>query len=267
MEANIGAVGAATIAALVSLLGLIIGKEQKTSEFRQAWVDALRSEIVEYSSSIRILRDKLVVDYKTYNDKLSSTGEVYQRLNKASYAIKLRVNPEEALAKDLLSAMGKFEALARDDSKFTLNNINPIDDEFNTTAKLLLKQEWNTVKRGEETFRAAKAVTAIIFILLVGLILKLIFFDDPDRGLVTLPVLSEESTNWEVCAERAGTRLSSSSASPAEVAEAVTTACADAIAHTIKESPVTDKARLARDVLRSAENTAFLAVIEARAQP
>lgn len=41
----IGAIGAALIAATVSLLGLIISKEQKTSEFRQAWIDALRSDL------------------------------------------------------------------------------------------------------------------------------------------------------------------------------------------------------------------------------
>lgn len=44
-DLSVGAVGAAMIAAFVSFLGLIIGKEQKTSEFRQAWIDALRSEL------------------------------------------------------------------------------------------------------------------------------------------------------------------------------------------------------------------------------
>ena len=44
-DVAIGAVVAALIAAIVSLLGLIISKEQKTSEFRQAWIDALRSDL------------------------------------------------------------------------------------------------------------------------------------------------------------------------------------------------------------------------------
>lgn len=38
---SIGAVGAAIIAGFFSIVSLIIGKEQKTSEFRQAWIDAL----------------------------------------------------------------------------------------------------------------------------------------------------------------------------------------------------------------------------------
>ena len=37
----IGAIAAALIAGLISLLGLIISKEQKVSDFRQAWIDAL----------------------------------------------------------------------------------------------------------------------------------------------------------------------------------------------------------------------------------
>ena len=42
----VGAVVAALIAGTVSLLGLIISKEQKTSEFRQAWIDALRNDLI-----------------------------------------------------------------------------------------------------------------------------------------------------------------------------------------------------------------------------
>ena len=44
-DVAIGAIAAALIAGLISLLGLIISKEQKTSEFRQAWIDGLRSEL------------------------------------------------------------------------------------------------------------------------------------------------------------------------------------------------------------------------------
>lgn len=42
-----GTIIAAIIAAVISLLGLLISKENKVSEFRQAWIDALREEIAE----------------------------------------------------------------------------------------------------------------------------------------------------------------------------------------------------------------------------
>jgi hypothetical protein len=35
----------AWVAGAFSLLGLLISKEQKVSEFRQAWIDALRADI------------------------------------------------------------------------------------------------------------------------------------------------------------------------------------------------------------------------------
>lgn len=41
----VGAVLAATIAGGMSFLGSVFSKDQKTSEFRQAWIDGLRSEI------------------------------------------------------------------------------------------------------------------------------------------------------------------------------------------------------------------------------
>lgn len=62
-DISIGAIGAALIAGIVSLLGLIISKEQKTSEFRQTWVDSLRSEITSYLTSFNAIADALLVTY------------------------------------------------------------------------------------------------------------------------------------------------------------------------------------------------------------
>jgi hypothetical protein len=41
----IGAIAAALIAGLIFLLSLVISKEQKISDFRQEWINSLRSEI------------------------------------------------------------------------------------------------------------------------------------------------------------------------------------------------------------------------------
>ena len=58
-DISVGAVGAAIIAGLVSLFGLIIGKEQKVSEFRQAWIDDLRKCLVAYLVNINAISDAL----------------------------------------------------------------------------------------------------------------------------------------------------------------------------------------------------------------
>jgi hypothetical protein len=56
-DAAIGATVAALIAGTVSLLGLIISKEQKTSEFRHAWIDALRSDLTAFLTQINAIHD------------------------------------------------------------------------------------------------------------------------------------------------------------------------------------------------------------------
>ncbi|MBS3927686.1 MAG: hypothetical protein KGZ65_03740 [Sphingomonadales bacterium] len=48
----IGPIIAAIIGAVVTLASLIISKESKLSEFRQAWIDSLRQEIADLLSNI-----------------------------------------------------------------------------------------------------------------------------------------------------------------------------------------------------------------------
>jgi len=48
----IGPIIAAIIGAVVTLASLIISKESKLSEFRQAWIDSLRQEIADFLSNI-----------------------------------------------------------------------------------------------------------------------------------------------------------------------------------------------------------------------
>ena len=44
----VGVILAALIGGFFSLISLIISKEQKTSEFRQQWIDSLRQEISDH---------------------------------------------------------------------------------------------------------------------------------------------------------------------------------------------------------------------------
>ena len=170
-DINIGAVGAAIIAGLVSLLGLIIGKEQKVSEFRQAWIDELRKCIVSYLVNINAISDSL---------RLKKTGQTidakdviahYKLLNEASHGIKLRVNAAEKPAKALLMAMERFEGIASDNGSLTPEKIRTVEQEFLLTSRDLLKFEWNRVKRGEKTFVWTKIVLAVAVLSMVGILI------------------------------------------------------------------------------------------------
>lgn len=163
-DISIGAGGAALIAGVVSLLGLIISKEQKTSEFRQAWVDALRSEITAYLTSFNAIADAVGVTYKDHAEKVKALAPLYSQLNQASFAITLRVNPDESRSKAVLACMKRFQQLTANDSNMVPAKIRPIELDFLNASKELLKYEWKRVKRGELTFIVTKVLAAIVVI-------------------------------------------------------------------------------------------------------
>lgn len=169
-EISIGAVGAATIAGLVSMLGLIIGKEQKVSEFRQIWIDQLRKCFVDYLVSINAVCDILRLKKSGKDFDNAALLENYKLLNEASHGITLRINDEEEPAKALLAAMNEFECLASDNSLLTPEKIRSVESRFVRASKVLLKFEWKRVKKGESIFVWTKRIILMVIVLLLGLL-------------------------------------------------------------------------------------------------
>ena len=171
-DIGIGAVGAAIIAGLVSLLGLIIGKEQKVSEFRQAWIDELRKCLVAYLVNINAIADTVRVSIAK-KTPIGDLSENYKHLNEAHHGIILRVNDDEAPSKSLITSMNEFEDIASKNATLTVDNIRAAESKFLSASKTLLKFEWKRVKRGEKTYYITKyivialiAVMSIIFTML-----------------------------------------------------------------------------------------------------
>ncbi|MBX5103029.1 hypothetical protein HJB52_14225 [Rhizobium lentis] len=164
---TIGAVGAAVIAGLVSLLGLIIGKEQKVSEFRQAWIDELRKCLVAYLVNINAVAD--TVRLKKAGTPLDNSALLgsYKLLNEASHGIKLRINSAEAPAQALLKSMAEFDRLAGDNASLTPDKIRDVETRFTQAAKELLKFEWNRVKQGEKIFIWTKRIVSVTTVVMI----------------------------------------------------------------------------------------------------
>jgi len=155
-DTAIGAILAALIAGVVSLLGLIISKEQKVSEFRQAWIDALRAELSVYLVNVNSISDATKLNYATVSEKLTALAPAYSLLNAATFNIVLRLNPKEGYSEKLFESMGDFSDLLEDISRLTPENIRPIEERFLERAQAVLRYEWGRVKKGELTFRIAK---------------------------------------------------------------------------------------------------------------
>jgi hypothetical protein len=190
----LGAVLVALIAGVVSLVGLIISKEQKLSEFREQWIDSLRSEIsslVSHAMMInaychmflkkinkehqegKIGEDEYQLKLKQFYD---DSYEDYAGMNAVSAKIKLRLNRTEPEAGDLLRKMKDLEDLFNTGPvNIDGEKIPALVSEIEQVSVPLLKNEWKRVKDGEPTYRLAKRLCLIISsVLAVALVAMII---------------------------------------------------------------------------------------------
>src|SRR5665647_752957 len=105
----------ALIAGLISFVNLTLNKEQKTSEFRQAWIDGLRDDLAQFLSAIRAVaraEEAFYMHGKNFaNTNFPASAEqVNERRQIAMetlYRIKLRLNTDEPEHKELLRLLNR----------------------------------------------------------------------------------------------------------------------------------------------------------------
>lgn len=163
-DAALGAIGAAAIAGTITFIGLIISKEQKISDFRQTWIDALRADLAVFLTHINAIHDAMNTKYSDDSKKIEKLSSLYIALNTANFNILLRIAPKDHLSRNLLSVMEGFNLIARDETSFTVQNIRHFETQLLTACHELLGAEWKRVKAGEATFRAAKIAAAILIL-------------------------------------------------------------------------------------------------------
>jgi hypothetical protein len=157
-------------------------KEQKVSEFRQAWIDDLRKCLVAYLVNINAISDALRLQKAGPQIDNSTLITSYKSLNEASHGIILRINAEEAAAKPLLKSMSDFEALAKTNVNLNPDQIRAIELRFIDASRNLLKFEWKRVKRGESTFIWTNQVVACSIAVMVALLAYLWATRDRDSN-------------------------------------------------------------------------------------
>lgn len=171
---SLGTVIAALIAAAISLVGLLISKDLKTTEFRQAWIDKLRDDVAEFLSyhammvyQIRLKDPEKNNNREFQNETFSGLKEEIVKMERVHASILLRLNPHEH--GHIINKLNVIKELYK--TKDILNS-QVMDVHENELLELFqkdLKKEWNRVKSGELAFRLAKyaAVALIVFGLLV----------------------------------------------------------------------------------------------------
>lgn len=172
---TLGAICAALIAATVSMVGLILSKEQKTSEFRQEWINKLREEIALYVSNVSAISDQIKINFEDNNEKLKYLSPFYSSINQASNAIRLRLNPEEEQSQIIIGIMEELERASQSDYQFASREIQEIEERLIKALQKLLKSEWVRVREGEQTFVLAKRSALGISFILVCLFAFAVF--------------------------------------------------------------------------------------------
>ncbi|MDB5869280.1 MAG: hypothetical protein JWP96_1612 [Polaromonas sp.] len=174
--AAIATVVAALIASAISFVNLILNKEQKTSEFRQAWIDALREDLATFFASTRAFA-RATQEAQAFKDRSEAhapfamteqkISDLRYQVAETRYRIQLRLNPKEGEHIELLRLMqGAITKLqeALHGSSSTENALKAVETAA-AYAPQILKSEWERVKKGELPFRLARNwVAPLIFI-------------------------------------------------------------------------------------------------------
>ena len=185
--APIATVVAALITALISFVNLTLSKEQKTSEFRQAWIDGLREELATFFSSARALcrtmqearspncNDEDVKNFRFSNDQI---GKMRLDGADALYRVKLRLNKNEAEHQELLRLLVAATNIQNQINIEKGHDYTEALDAIERAAGYsqdILKNEWERVKKGEKSFQIAKnrvmPAIMVISIIFIGVLL------------------------------------------------------------------------------------------------
>jgi hypothetical protein len=162
----LGPITAAIIAGSISFIITVLSKDQKTSEFRQAWIDSLREDISEllanFSLTIEVVSRKSkygATEEEIFEYALSRQNEI-AKMHQLSIKIRLRLNPNEH--QTILGFLDKLE-----NNNWTPEKTKEADKlivSFTTESQSILKKEWSRVKSGETSFRAVKWASLSTFV-------------------------------------------------------------------------------------------------------
>lgn len=148
-----GPVAAALIAGFISFVVTVLAKDQKTSEFRQAWIDGLRADVSEFAGtayamvSVLKLKQNLGQDTTQY---VLERHDDFVKMESLITKIHLRLNPKEHIK--LIGLLKNFS----DDTGGTPDDHNKAVAEIVNAIHVELGLEWRRVKRGEPSFRMLK---------------------------------------------------------------------------------------------------------------
>lgn len=157
-QLGLGAALAASIAGIFSTLGLIISKEQKISDFRREWIEDLRVGIASFMGNANLFLSlhEYSTDDLTNSEVLKMFREEIVAMYAASSRVRLKLDKNDPLAAPVLEAMRAIEALTRNPTSPSIEQIADHEEELVRHSRVLMRREWKRVREGEAVYRTAK---------------------------------------------------------------------------------------------------------------
>ena len=182
----IATVVAALITGVIAMVNLTLGKEQKVTEMRQAWIDGLRNDLATYFAAYRFIANSVEDVWHKENTGVVATHMASQEAVAeqallgalAIYRIKLRLNAAEKAHFDLERLLDEItkQYESHVDGKPNLRKLTIAAIALaNDQARKVLKFEWERVKSGEQAFANLRKWVAptivVVMAIFVGVIL------------------------------------------------------------------------------------------------
>ena len=178
---------ASLIASAISFVNLTLTKEQKTSEFRQAWINALRDDLSVFFACARAFaratEEQHNADKNSESDnlfKISSekVSDIRYQVAEVYSRVMLRLNPEDTEHEELLRLMDvtiekqNVALREKENSVETMKAIKIATD----YSRPLIKKEWIRVKEGEPAFKNARNGAATLIVILCVVLVSFVVY-------------------------------------------------------------------------------------------
>lgn len=195
MSEHIIAIFIVIITGAISVVGLVLSKENKISEFRQLWINDLRDSLSKLGANFHKINEINALHMIGNRP----TSEDLYNLTISKLDVTLRIN-NNAINKriGILTSIKKFSCKKHDDNTDTIEDeavlIRHIERIYNTltayntynndtdyipfieTSSKILKKEWERVKAGELTYRFWSFIFSSLFIIAIVSFFVYVFF-------------------------------------------------------------------------------------------
>jgi hypothetical protein len=168
------------LAAAAAFLATILLKENKVSDLRQAWIDALREDLAEYLALSRIVpihRDladgaRYLIEGPARDNAAGQKFDILERQERmrvCALRLILRLEPKKHSA--LVEAIREVERATLTATPTSSENLELAAEKVQLEGVRVINEVWRRVRRGEPWFLFAKygglLIAVVIFVVIV----------------------------------------------------------------------------------------------------